>query len=248
MRQSIKDFVAIAAASLPIHEPIYEFGSLQVPGQEGFADLRPLFPGREYVGSDMRAGLGVDRLLDLHGIDLPAESVGTVLCFDTLEHVEYPHRALEEIHRILRPDGIAVISSVMNFPIHDYPQDYWRFTPEAFRSILKPFAGSFVGFAGDEGFPHTVVGLGFKGPAVPPPEFLDRYEDWRRRQIAEVPEAPEPEPEPAPDEVAVPAPQEVALVEEDAVKRIVKLLTPPALLPVVSHLYRAAHGLARRSD
>jgi ubiquinone/menaquinone biosynthesis C-methylase UbiE len=83
----------------------------------------------------MRDGPGVDKLLNLHDIDLPSESVGTILCFDTLEHVEYPHRALEQIYRILKPDGIAVVSSVMDFPIHDYPYDYWRFTPEAFKSI-----------------------------------------------------------------------------------------------------------------
>ncbi len=184
MRQSIKEFVSIAAAELPIHEPIYEFGSLQVPGQEGFADLRPLFPGREYIGADMRSGLGVDVQLDLHDVDLPAESAGTVLCLDTLEHVEYPHQALKEIYRILRPDGVAIISSVMNFPIHDYPQDYWRFTPEAFRSILKPFTGSFVGFAGDEAFPHTVVGVGFKSPVVHLAQFLIRYGLWRARHSA----------------------------------------------------------------
>jgi hypothetical protein len=38
MRESIKEFVKICAETLPIIEPIYEFGSLQVPGQEGFAD------------------------------------------------------------------------------------------------------------------------------------------------------------------------------------------------------------------
>jgi hypothetical protein len=57
----------------------------------------------------------------------------------------------------------VVLSSVMNFPIHDYPYDYWRFTPEAFKSILKPFSSAFVGFAGTDDFPHTVVGIGFKG-------------------------------------------------------------------------------------
>ena len=83
----------IAAESLPIRGPVYEFGSLQVPGQEGFADLRPLFPDKEYVACDMRTGPGVDQILNLHGIDLPPESVGTVLCLDTLEHVEYPRTA-----------------------------------------------------------------------------------------------------------------------------------------------------------
>jgi hypothetical protein len=95
MRQSIKDFVNIASTSLPILEPIYEFGSFQVPSQVDFADLRPLFRHKEYVGCDMREGIGVDKILNLHDIDIPAESVGTVLCFDTLEHVEYPRWAMD---------------------------------------------------------------------------------------------------------------------------------------------------------
>lgn len=43
MRESIKEFVKIIADTLPIVEPIYEFGLLQVPGQESFAYLRPIF-------------------------------------------------------------------------------------------------------------------------------------------------------------------------------------------------------------
>ncbi len=182
MRQTIKDFISICSSTLPIEEPICEFGSLQVHGQEGFADLRPLFPGKEYIGADMREGPGVDKILNLHEIDLPAESVGTVICLDTLEHVEYTRRALEEIHRILKPNGIAVISSVMNFPIHDHPYDYWRFTPEAFRSLLKPFADSFVGFAGMEDFPHTVVGIGFKAGNPPLRQFEKSYKEWKASQ------------------------------------------------------------------
>jgi SAM-dependent methyltransferase len=217
MRQTIKDFVSIAASSLPIKEPIFEFGSLQVRGQEGFADLRPLFPGREFVGADIRQGTGVDKVLDLHDIDLPSESVGTVLCLETLEHVEYPQKALEEIHRILKPDGIAVISSVMCFPIHDCPFDYWRFTPEAFRFLLKPFRCSFVGFAGDERFPHTVVGIGFKGAVPQLSEFNTRYERWQSQQMLEA-----------------------------NLKRIAKLIIPPVFLPVFSRIYRLTQGPTRR--
>jgi hypothetical protein len=76
----------------------------------------------------------------------------------------------------------VVLSSVMNFPIHDYPYDYWRFTPEAFKSILKPFSSAFVGFAGADDFPHTVVGIGFKGAAPPLDEFNTKYETWRKGQ------------------------------------------------------------------
>lgn len=182
MRQSIKNFVQIVADSLPISEPVYEFGSLQVPGQEEFADLRPYFSNKEYVGCDMRAGLGVDRILNLLDIDLPSASVGTVLCMDTLEHVEYPHIALKEIHRILTDNGIVVISSVMNWHIHNHPFDYWRFTPEAFRSLLKPFSSSFVGHAGEADFPHTVVGIGFRGRQPDMKTFEDQYMRWQAQE------------------------------------------------------------------
>ncbi|MBW8040458.1 MAG: class I SAM-dependent methyltransferase [Planctomycetes bacterium] len=183
MRESIKQFVEIVAGTLSIPEPIYEFGSLQVPGQEGFADLRPLFAGKEYVGCDMQEGPGVDRILNLHKIDLPSETAGTVLMLDTLEHVEFVRKATEEAHRILKPDGILVISSIMNFPIHDYPYDYWRFTPEAFKSLLKIFGSCFVDFAGDEQFPHTVVGVGLKGeiPKNQLDDYMLKLEDWKKR-------------------------------------------------------------------
>lgn len=184
MRETIRNFVSLIVETLPILSPIYEFGAFQVPGQEELANLRSLFPDLQFVGADIREGPGVDIRLNLHNIDLQSESVGTVICLDTLEHVEYPHRAMEEIHRILKPGGFAIISSVMNFPIHDYPFDYWRFTPEAFKSILKPFEYAFVGFAGDETFPHTVVGIGFKGYKPTLTEFNKRYENWQEQQIS----------------------------------------------------------------
>lgn len=181
MRKNIRQLVTIMSKCLPFPEPIYEFGSLKVPSQEGVADLRSVFKGHDYIGADMCEGPGVDKVLNLHDINLPSESVGSVLCFDTLEHVEYPHKALQEIHRILMPKcGIAVIGSVMNFPIHDYPHDYWRFTPAAFESLLKPFKHSFVGFAGKKDFPHTVIGLGFKGDVPNLSAFMEKYKQWQR--------------------------------------------------------------------
>ncbi len=163
MRYNVKNFMKIVKRTIPMDEPIYEFGSLQVPEQKpGFADMRMFFPDQEYVGCDMREGAGVDMIMDLHDIDLDDEIASTVLCFDTLEHVENPFIALKEMHRILKPNGIVIISSVMNFPIHDHPSDYWRFTPQAFELILKPFCHSFVGFQGNKKHPHTVVGIGFK--------------------------------------------------------------------------------------
>jgi SAM-dependent methyltransferase len=181
MRELIKEFVSICAQTLPLEEPIYEFGSLQVPGQEGFADLRPLFPGKEYVGSDMQEGPGVDIVLNLHDLALPAHTVGTALVADTLEHVEFPFRAIEQVHKVMHPDGIVLISSHMQAKIHAYPNDYWRFTPEGFRVLLKPFTDSLVSYAGAKKFPHTVVGIGFKGAKPPVERLTAALADWQAR-------------------------------------------------------------------
>jgi len=183
MRESIKQFITMVSETLPIKEPIFEFGSLQVSDQEGFADLRPIFPDREYVGCDMRDGPGVDRILDLQNIEISSESVGTVLILDTLEHVDYPRIALEEVYRILKLNGIVVITSVMNFPIHDFPCDYWRFTPDGFKSLLNYFGSQFVDFAGAKQFPHTVVGVAFKGTVTDDSlnKFRKEFVYWKKQ-------------------------------------------------------------------
>ena len=180
MRSSIKELVRFFSDTLPIFDPIYEFGAYQVAGQEGFADLRHFFPGKQYIGSDMRRGPGVQQILDLHSLGIKSNSINTVLMLDTLEHVEFPHLAMQEVHRVLAPNGIVIISSVMNFPIHFHPYDYWRFTPVAFQSLLGPFKNKIVDYAGDINFPHTVIGVGFKGDMPDTGQFLRGLQQWKR--------------------------------------------------------------------
>jgi len=183
MRESIKSLVEIFARTYKIGEPIYEFGSYQVEGQEGFADLRPHFPGKRYVGCDNREGPGVDQVLDVQALNLPWGSVGAAICVDTLEHVEYARRSINEMHRVLDGNGILLITSVMNFRIHSYPDDFWRFTPSGFKSLLNTFAHSFVGSVGQDLFPHTVVGVGFKSAEFPEEHvtFVAEFMDWKKK-------------------------------------------------------------------
>src|SRR5207247_792573 len=113
-------------------DPVVEFGALQVePGQD--ADLRPLFAGRPYLGTDLRPGPGVDRVEDLRALTLADGSVGTALCLETLEHCEDPFAAGRELARVVADGGVCLVSTPLMLGIHGYPNDYWRFTPEGLR-------------------------------------------------------------------------------------------------------------------
>src|SRR6476469_9346489 len=156
----IRAFVTELAGMLELPAPVMEFGALQVEsGQDG--DLRPLFAGRDFVGTDLRAGPGVDRVEDLRALTFGDGTVGTALCLDTLEHCDDPPQACRELARVTALDGgVCVISSVMLFGIHGYPNDYFRFTPEGFRALLSPFDDVWVAGVGDPNIPFQVVGIG----------------------------------------------------------------------------------------
>ncbi len=166
MRGNIRACVQAVAETLTIPQPLIEIGSFQVEGQSYVANLRPLFSDSDYTGCDMRPGPGVDRIEDVHHLSFAPDTVGTVLMLETLEHVENPVQALAEVFRVLRPGGLVVISSVMDFPVHEFPADYWRFAPQGFELLLERFAPHRVYIQGLPLFPHSLVGVGIKpGPA-----------------------------------------------------------------------------------
>ncbi len=192
MREHNRAFCQVVVDSFDCPGPIYEFGSYQVEGQEQFADLRGLFPNTPYVGCDMRQGLGVDRVEDVSQLSLGNESVGTALCIETFEHVFEVRRAFDEIYRVLKPGGLFILTSPLNFRIHGYPDDYWRMTPSCLRRMLAPYGARIVGWQGHEAFPHTVMSLGVKNPA--PLDFVTRadqlinqYRAWLTETESQLP-------------------------------------------------------------
>lgn len=192
MRDHNKAFCRLVAETFECPGPVYEFGSYQVEGQVDYADLRSLFPGREYVGCDMRPGPGVDRVEDVSAMSLADGSAGTVLCIETFEHVFEVRRAFDEVFRVLRPGGLFVITSPLNFRIHGYPDDYWRMTPNCLRRMMTPYAGRLTGYQGYHKFPHSVMAVGVKDPA--PAHFARKanelalaYRGWLRRTEDELP-------------------------------------------------------------
>lgn len=170
MRENVRQFVRLAAAAFPLRGPVYEFGAFQVPEQAHLGDLREFFPDTNYVGCDVRRGEGVDRIEDVTQLSLPSESVSTILCLETLEHVFEVQRAVDEMLRVLAPGGAILLSVPLDFRVHEFPDDYWRLTPTCMARLLAPLGANVVGSQGIEKYPHSVFGVAFKEPV--PSSFL----------------------------------------------------------------------------
>lgn len=179
MQPFLRDFVADAVALLAPPDPVVEFGALQVEtGQD--ADLRPLFAGRPFVGTDLRAGPGVDRVEDLRALSFGDGSVGTAVCLETLEHCEDPFAAGRELARVTAPEGLCLVSTPFLLGIHGYPQDFWRFTPEGMKVVLGGFAHVWTGAFGDPEAPLAVVAIARHGAPLGDVS-LPRLQGWQAR-------------------------------------------------------------------
>ena len=159
------------AATFDLPGPVLEIGSYQVQGQEAIADLRLLFPGREYIGLDMRLGPGVDRVANVEELPFADGSIGTVIALSAFEHVRHFWKGFEEVHRVLRPDGAFLVACPFFFRVHNFPDDYWRFTPSAFEVLLDAYPSKLLGWHGPKHRPANVWAVAFREGRPPISQF-----------------------------------------------------------------------------
>lgn len=80
---------------------------------------------------------------DIHDLPFEDNSREAILCLAVLEHVENPIKAMEELHRVLKPGGKLLIYVPFLYYYHaekGYYGDYWRFTYDTLEMFAKPFS------------------------------------------------------------------------------------------------------------
>jgi SAM-dependent methyltransferase len=65
------------------------------------------------------------------------QSYDSAICFSVLEHIPQPARALAEINRILKPQGVLLLTVPLIARLHEEPHDYFRFTRHGMRFLLE---------------------------------------------------------------------------------------------------------------
>ncbi|MBN1530589.1 MAG: methyltransferase domain-containing protein [Thermoleophilaceae bacterium] len=97
----------------------------------------------EFLGTDIEAGADVDIVADLHRLSdvVGAERFDVILTCSTFEHVKYPWIVAHELMKTLRVGGLLYLQTVHTYPLHGYPNDYYRFSREALASLFPPGMG-----------------------------------------------------------------------------------------------------------
>ncbi|GMQ91313.1 MAG: hypothetical protein BMS9Abin11_0621 [Gammaproteobacteria bacterium] len=119
-------------------------------------NMRPLFPGQQYIGVDMSEGKSVDLVFDLtkpfKEVDQAFNGVrfNTIFCLNVMEHCDQPFRMAENLEALLAPGGKIYISVPFAWKFHGYPSDYWRFTQEGVKKL-------FPGLDFDNDFSNTTT-------------------------------------------------------------------------------------------
>jgi ubiquinone/menaquinone biosynthesis C-methylase UbiE len=101
---------------------------LGISGVEGF---RPLISEKAKV-IDARYPE-----VDMQDLPYDSNSFDCVISDQVIEHLEDPKKAIEESHRVLKENGIAIHTTCFINYIHRSPIDFWRFSPDALRYICE---------------------------------------------------------------------------------------------------------------
>jgi SAM-dependent methyltransferase len=155
-----------------------------------YAALRGVVPEARTLLSVSRSGPLV-AALDLGGAtvtavdypecdlrDLPFDDglFDLVVADQVLEHVEgYPERAVAEAFRVVRPGGHVVLTTCFMNPVHEAPDDFWRFSPAALEILCRQGGGEVVTSGGWGNRMATfLLEMGFRTVPVP---------RWRRHPL-----------------------------------------------------------------
>ncbi len=107
---------------------------------------------KKYVGIDIKEAIIYDEKIkpdlywDGESIPLANSSIDSILITEVLEHVFCPKTIFQESFRVLKDDGRVFLTTPFIFPLHEVPNDQYRYTPY---SIKK--------FALDVGFKEVII-------------------------------------------------------------------------------------------
>lgn len=137
LREDVSDFIKSAGEK-------YDKEGIMVldVAPQDHEGAKPHFPKATVETLDLSPEAGTTYVADLCKDNrdvVPSGRFDVIVCTEVLEHTLQPFDAVNEMMRMLKPGGIALVSTPYNFRIHGPLPDCWRFTEHGLRALFKDF-------------------------------------------------------------------------------------------------------------
>jgi SAM-dependent methyltransferase len=120
----------IGRNSIRCHGKLVDIGCGSKPYIKYFKDID------EYIGVDLKSH-EADIVANAKSLPIESNSIDAVLCNQVIEHDSEPIKIIAEINRILKKDGILILSAPQMGRLHGEPNDYYRFTKWGLKYLLE---------------------------------------------------------------------------------------------------------------
>lgn len=111
---------------------------LDIGGRDRGKFKKPKDKVKKWIFADIEEKHKPDIVLDVANMEeIEDESIDVINAIELFEHVEYPEKGLKECFRVLKKDGVMILSVPFLYPIHSDPYDFQRWTEEKWIKTLK---------------------------------------------------------------------------------------------------------------
>lgn len=90
----------------------------------------------KYMGADLYGDENIDIRTNAKKTPFEDSSFDSIVCLQVLEHIDEPHKVINECFRILRKGGYIILTTPWLYPFHGEPDDYYRFSRRALEFLF----------------------------------------------------------------------------------------------------------------
>jgi SAM-dependent methyltransferase len=88
------------------------------------------------INTDLYRTQATDCVANALALPFPDAAYDLVISQEAVEHIVNPFAAVNEMVRVLKPDGLLYLQVPFVIGYHPGPEDYWRFTREGVGALL----------------------------------------------------------------------------------------------------------------
>jgi len=111
---------------------------LDIGGRDRGKFKKPKDKVEKWIFADIEEKHNPDVVLDVCNMSkIEDESYDVINAIELFEHVENIEQGLKECYRVLKKDGVMILSAPFLYPIHSDPYDFQRWTEGKWKKVLK---------------------------------------------------------------------------------------------------------------